>query len=166
MEEIERGMTMREKLPRIESAVPMEGSRLALRFEDGWEATVDVSGFVSGFASLAPLTDAGLFARASVEEWGSGVTWDEEGPLSIAATTLYRLAAEQSDNDARLFDSWMASNGLSASRAAESLGMTRRSIISYRTGARPIPKVVVLACRGWEAVHHAAMRRSPERHKA
>lgn len=38
-------------------------------------------------------------------------------------------------------------HGLSASPAAETLGMSRRNIISYRTASRPIPKVVKLACK-------------------
>ena len=78
------------------------------------------------------------------------MTRDDEGPLSIAATTLYRLAAEQAEEPARLFDAWMITNGLSATRAAEAVGMTRRSIISYRTGARPVPTYINLACIGWE----------------
>jgi predicted transcriptional regulator len=44
----------------------------------------------------------------------------------------------------------MMANGLSAAKAAKSLGMTRRSIINYRTGARPVPRYVALACKGWE----------------
>ena len=35
--------------------------------------------------------------------------------------------------------------------ATESLGMTRRMIAHYRIGRKPIPKVVGLACKGWEA---------------
>lgn len=138
---------MREKLPRIAEVTALDGMRLAIRFEDGWAATVDLSAFVADFVSLAALKDRVVFARAVIEEWGSGVTWDDEGPLSIAATTLYRLAAEQADDDARRFDAWMVRHGFSASRAAEALGMTRRSVISYRTGSRPVPKVVALACR-------------------
>lgn len=138
---------MREKLPRIAAVTAAEGLCLALRFDNGWATQVDLSAFVADFPVLAPLTDPTVFARAAVEEWGSGVTWDNEGPLSVAATTLYGLAAEQSGDDARRFDAWMLRHGLSASRAAAALGMTRRSIIGYRTGSRPIPKVVTLACR-------------------
>lgn len=47
----------------------------------------------------------------------------------------------------------MERNGLSLSVAAESLGMTRRMIAHYRTGSKPIPIVVGLACKGWEATH-------------
>ena len=51
------------------------------------------------------------------------------------------------------FEAWMERNGLSLSGAAESLGMTRRMIAHYRTGSKPIPKVVGLACKGWEVQH-------------
>lgn len=138
---------MREKLPRITSVRALDAMRIAVSFEDGWGAELDLAEFVAGFKSLKPLTDAALFARVAVEEWGSGLTWDDEGPLSIAATTIYRLACEQSGNPARIFDAWMMQHGLSASKAAQVLGMSRRNIINYRTATRPIPKVVQLACK-------------------
>jgi len=37
--------------------------------------------------------------------------------------------------------------------ATESRGMTRRMIAHYRTGSKPISKVVGLACKGREAEH-------------
>lgn len=138
---------MREKTPRITSATAQDGMRVALVFEDGWHACVDLAGFVAGFKSLRPLSDAALFARVAIEEWGSGLTWDDEGPLSIAATTVYRLACEQSGDAARSFDAWMMQHGFSAAKAADVLGMSRRNIINYRTATRPIPKVVQLACK-------------------
>lgn len=138
---------MREKLPRITGAKALENMRVAVCFEDGWSADVDLAGFVSGFKSLKPLTQKELFARVAVEEWGSGLTWDDEGPLSIAATTVYRLASEQSGDPARCFDAWMMQHGFSATKAADVLGMSRRNIINYRTATRAIPKVVQLACK-------------------
>jgi len=146
---------MREKLPRVSSVRALKDMRLALRFDDGWKPTVALKGLIDAFASLAPLRDTALFAQVQLEQWGSGVTWDEEGTLSIAATTLYRLAAEQSGTDAQRFDAWMMLHGLSATRAAACLGMSRRSIIHYRTGARPVPRYVALACKGWEAEQRA-----------
>lgn len=145
---------MREKLPRITSAAALDKLRLAVCFEDGWKCEVDLAGFVAGFKSLKPLNDAALFARIAVEEWGSGLTWDDEGPLSIAATTVYRLAAGQSGDAARSFDAWMMQHGFSASRAANTLGMSRRNIINYRTANRPVPKVVRLACKAVDMGAH------------
>jgi hypothetical protein len=140
-------MKMREKTPRITSVAALDAMRVAVSFEDGWNAEVDLAGFVAGFKSLKPLTNSALFAQVAVEEWGSGLTWDNEGPLSIAATTVYRLACEQAGDPARSFDAWMMQHGFSASKAADVLGMSRRNIINYRTAARPIPKVVQLACK-------------------
>ncbi len=138
---------MREKLPRITSVRALDAMRVAVSFEDGWSAELDLAEFVAAFKTLKPLADAALFARVAVEEWGSGLTWDDEGPLSIAATTIYRLACEQSGNPARSFDAWMMQHGFSANKAAQVLGMSRRNIINYRTATRPIPKVVQLACK-------------------
>jgi hypothetical protein len=44
------------------------------------------------------------------------------------------------------------------SAAAQALHLTRRTIIYYSTGAKPIPAYIGLACKGWEAGHrtHAA----------
>lgn len=145
---------MREKLPRITSAEALKKMRVAVQFEDGWNADVDLSAFVAGFKSLKPLTSTALFARVAVEEWGSGLTWDDEGPLSIAATTVYRLACEQAGDAARSFDAWMMQHGFSAAKAADVLGMSRRNIINYRTATRPIPKVVQLACKAVDLGAH------------
>ena len=75
---------------------------------------VSLGDFIEVFPVLAPLGGRTLFRKTKVEEWGSGVTRDDEGPLSIAATTLYRLAAEKSEEPARRFDTWMMTNGFSA----------------------------------------------------
>lgn len=145
---------MREKKPRITSATAQGGMLVAVVFEDSWCANVDLAGFVAGFKSLQPLTDGALFARVAVEEWGSGLTWDAEGPLSIAATTVYRLATEQAGEPARSFDAWMMQHGFSAAKAADVLGMSRRNIINYRTATRPVPKVVQLACKAVDLGAH------------
>ncbi len=144
---------MRQKLPRISNVKALDGMRLVVEFADGWISEVDLNKFITDFKSLKPLTQPEVFARAALEEWGSGLTWDGEGALSIAATTIYRLASEQSGDAARSFDAWMMQHGFSATKAAEVLGMSRRNIINYRTATRPVPKVVLLACKGWELEH-------------
>ncbi len=65
---------------------------------------------------------------------------------------LYELSRRQAGlPTASEFDKWMQRNSLSLAKAAETLGRTRRMIAHYRTGSRPNPKVVGLACKGWEA---------------
>jgi hypothetical protein len=46
----------------------------------------------------------------------------------------------------------MQRNHLSLTAAAQALGLTRRAIVYYHGGHRPIPKLVGLACKGWEAI--------------
>jgi hypothetical protein len=41
--------------------------------------------------------------------------------------------------------------GLSLSDAAEALGLSRRQVAYYASGERPVPRTVLLACKGWEA---------------
>lgn len=48
----------------------------------------------------------------------------------------------------------MARNGMSLTSASESLGLSRRAVSQYSSGARPIPKVVGLALRGIERDSH------------
>lgn len=96
--------------------------------------------------------DPAFFAQMTVEAWGGhGLDWPDG--LSLGADRLYELCREQAGlPTARAFDAWMQRNRLSLSGAAQALGMTRRSITHYRTGSRPIPRTVALACRGWEAL--------------
>lgn len=55
---------------------------------------------------------------------------------------------------AAAFARWMDDNKLSLNTAADALGMTRRMMAHYRTGSRPVPRYIALACKGWEAEHH------------
>jgi len=75
----------------------------------------------------------------------------------MGADRLYQLCREQAGLFSPAdFDGWMLKNQLSLSSAAEALGMTRRMIAHYRSGSRPIPKTVQLACIGWESLRKAA----------
>lgn len=99
------------------------------------------------------LNDPALFGQLQVDDWGGGLNWPEG--LDLGADTLYELCRRQAGlPTASEFDAWMKRNGLSLQTAADSLGMTRRMIAHYRTGSRAIPRVVGLACKGWEAEHH------------
>ena len=96
-----------------------------------------------------------MFSKVAVEEWGHGLDWSSG--LDIGADRLYQLCREQAGLFSPVaFDGWIKNNRLSLSTAAEALGMTRRMIAHYRSGSRPIPKTVHLACIGWEALKKAA----------
>ena len=50
----------------------------------------------------------------------------------------------------------MARNELNQERAAASIGISRRMLNYYLSGAKPIPLTVWLACVGWEAQNRQA----------
>jgi len=95
------------------------------------------------------------FDQVQVDEWGHGVEWP--GDIGIPVSALYRLAKEQAGTawPVEHFNRWMRANELSAAAAAKALGLTRRTIIYYHTGAKPIPLTVGLACLGWETQQRA-----------
>jgi hypothetical protein len=36
-------------------------------------------------------------------------------------------------------------------RAAEALGLSRRMVVYYSNAQKPVPRPILLACKGWEA---------------
>ena len=123
---------------------------LEIDWSSGETLGVDVSRLVSRFKFYAPLKDSAVFATAKADEWGHAVSWS--GNIDMGADALYELARTQAGEwGPEAFNAWMERNGLSLNAAADALDMTRRMIAHYRTGSRPIPRVVALACEGWEA---------------
>lgn len=114
--------------------------------------TVDLSALTK--PPFDALRDPKFFKRMARDDWGHGLNWPKG--LDLGADTLYELCREQAGlPTASEFEHWMQRNGLSLTTAAETLGMTRRMIAHYRTGSRPIPKIVGLACKGWETEIHS-----------
>lgn len=139
------------KTPAIASVLALPDSRkIQVTWRDGRESLIDLAGFLAGFAVFAPLDDGDCFARVAVGEYGREIVWG--GDMAIAGRTLYRLATEQHPDatPADRFGAWMMRNGLSATTAATVLGIGRRTVIYYRTGQKPIPRLVELACMGVE----------------
>jgi hypothetical protein len=98
---------------------------------------------------LATLAEPELFSRASLDARGGYVIWTEDN-LEMTADNLRHLAIEQAGGigHERLWN-WMHENALTQARAAEAIGISRRMLNYYLSGARPIPKTVWLACLGW-----------------
>lgn len=141
-----------KKPPNILSASVVGAATVELAWSTGETLCVDLADLPARNAAFSPLSDPAFFARMVADEWGHGIGWP--GGLALGADRLYELGREQAGlPTASAFEAWMQRNGLSLASAAESLGMTRRMIAHYRTGSKPIPKVVGLACKGWEAQH-------------
>ena len=118
---------------------------------DGKTLTIDATAII-GSSGYEPLIAPDQFAAVVVSDWGHGIDWPGiDRGFSIAA--LIRLAREQSGTafPTADFNTWMKRNGLTLTTAAQALGLSRRTIIYYNTGQKPIPIYIGLACEGWEA---------------
>jgi hypothetical protein len=123
---------------------------LEISWSTGEALAVDVSEQVRRFKVLAPLSDPEFFSRAHVGLWGHSVAWTDDADLG--ADLLYELGRSQAGLPTPgEFDRWIVANGLSLTKAAETLGLSRRMVAHYRSGSKPIPRIVGLACKGWEA---------------
>jgi len=129
---------------------------LRLTFGDGTIMPVDLTETISRIPALAPLKDATFFAQADIDEWGLTVVWPQ-GELDLSGDNLRAEAVEQGGgySHERIWN-WMHRNGLSLDSAAESLGISRRMLAYYRSGQKPVPRHIWLACVGWEAERHKA----------
>lgn len=127
---------------------------LVVTWKDGSVEEVDLSAILAGSRALAPLRDPDLFRRARVGEWGWSVAWTDD--LDLSSQQLWRWAGEQNGDfmPADDFRAWMEHNGLSLSKAAEALGISRRMVAYYASGERPIPKTIRLATVGFDALKH------------
>ena len=148
------GVTLMKR-PRLNAVEALAGFRLRLTFINGSIFTVSLADEFDSFPGLAPLRDPQSFAQAVIIP---GEGWTVEWPdldIQIGADTLWLDAQAQnaSDENTRFFAGWRAKYGMSLKQAADALGMTARTISAYSTGARPVPRYIVLACKGWDATH-------------
>ncbi|MBS0577343.1 MAG: DUF2442 domain-containing protein [Proteobacteria bacterium] len=134
----------------VTAARALPDMRLALTFADGFEATVSLKQW-SRRKPLRALADAAVFRRARVDARGGYVVWIADD-LELAADNLRNLAVEQAGGigHERLWN-WMDRNALTQERAAAAIGISRRMLNYYLSGAKPIPLTVWLACLGWES---------------
>jgi hypothetical protein len=123
---------------------------LSVSFADGETFHVDLRPMIKAYPSMQMLCDPSLFNQARIDARGGYVVWIDDD-LELAADNLRNTAIEQSGGigHERLWV-WMDKHGLTQERAALALGVSRRMLNYYLSGAKPIPKTVWLACLGWE----------------
>ena len=132
-------------------------SRLQLHFADGAALAVDVAPLIRRHPALAALAQPAQFAQARLGEWGGSVVWGEGDAMELAADNLRARAIEQAGGYSHeLIWNWMARHQLTLDAAALALGLSRRMLAYYRSGAKPVPRTVALACLGWEAEQRLA----------
>ena len=126
--------------------------RLRLTYADDQAYEVELGDFIRKSKSLAALKDEKLFLKAKKGFAGRSVDWIED-ELDIGSDNLRNMAVEQAGGigHERIW-TWLHETGLTLEQAAEALGISRRMLIYYRDGEKPIPRSIWLACLGWLAV--------------
>lgn len=129
---------------------------LSLRFADGAEFELDLSRTIARYPALAALADAKLFATAKADARGGYVVWAADD-LEMASDNLRALAVDQAGAISHEWLlNWMDRHSMTLDAGAEALGLSRRMVAYYRSGAKPVPRTVWLACLGWEAQQRKA----------
>lgn len=143
---------MKKQAARLESVTPGPGMTLSATFSDGRVLNIDMSDVAHRLEAFAALEDPTEFATAKVADFGWTLEWD--CGASLDSDRLIELALEQAGMTENVyFRRWQDANGLSLTDAANAIGLTRRTVSQYRTGARPVPRIVGLACKGWDLEH-------------
>jgi len=136
----------------LTAVLALPDSRLRLSYADGQDFEVDLGQWIETTPVLHALKDATLFAQARVGFAGRTVEWVAD-EIDLGADNLRNLAIEQAGGigHERIWN-WLHKTGLTLEQAAKALGISRRMLIYYRDGEKPIPRSIWLACLGWEAV--------------
>jgi hypothetical protein len=144
-------------LARISGIKTLSGFRLVVTWAEGARLgridEVDLSPMIKGYKVYRPLREnPEKFLTARLIEDGDAVAWDG---MEMSADAIESMAEEMmSPQD---FSVFLARNKLTQEAAAALLGRSRRQIASYATTG-PIPRVIALACYGFEARRQHSMQ--------
>ena len=123
---------------------------ITLTWDDGTNAKVDLAAVVAARKALAALADPGAFARARLSDDGWSVEWPPG--IDFGAPQLRRWADEQAGKamPPAKFRAWIEHHHFTLDRAAEALGLSRRTVAYYLSGEQPVPRTVMLATVGYD----------------
>lgn len=148
-------------LPRIADAVCYGDKSLAVTWAEGARAgqvdVIDLEPIIKTYKIFRPLRkDRALFDTVHLIDDGDAIAWGDGRDLELSAETLEELAEE--NMTPKDFVEFMKRHALTEEGIAAVLGYSRRQIGYFKTTG-PIPRVVALACKGYDAEH-------PEHNKA
>lgn len=134
-------------------------SGLELRYADGAVLRVDLEPVIQAHPALQRLHQPQVFAQVAIGGGGGSVVWAGDDELELAADNLRARGVEQAGGASHeLLWNWMARNALTLDAAAKALGISRRMLAYYRSGEKPVPRTVALACLGWETEQQTVAR--------
>ncbi len=124
---------------------------LDLTWDDGHEASVDLSGIIASHKALRSIKPAKAFAQARLSKDRWSVEWPND--IDFGAVQLRRWSDEQSGKVMPVtdFQAWVKAHRMTLDTAAQALGLSRRMVAYYLSGEKPIPRTVMLATKGWTA---------------
>lgn len=139
------------ELARMAAVEPLPPFTLRVAWAEGRRAgredLVDLRPVIYSYKIFKPLRDEALFTSGHMADDGDAVAWDGDD-LAMSADMIQSLAEQaMTPKDFSLF---LAKNKLTQEAAAAVLGRSRRQIANYAS-VGPIPRVVALACYGFEA---------------
>ena len=146
-------MSSGDKMRTIVTVKVKSSATLALTWSDGTRADLDLNEMLRD-KRLRALRESSEFSRVHIGEWGHSLEWPSGVELGADSLWLETLSAS-GHGDARAFVEWRLRHGLSLAKAADALGLSRRMVAYYSNGEKPIPKSILLACKGWEVSHAA-----------
>jgi len=119
-------MSFGDKTLTLANVQPIGPLSVQLRWSDGTLADIDL-GAVLESSAFAPLHDPDEFAKVQIGDWGHSLVWSS-GPELGAETLWLETLSATGRSDTRAFLDWRLRNGLSLSKAADALGISRRMV--------------------------------------
>lgn len=140
-------------MPRLGGVRSINGGSVRVNWlqgrREGRTETVDLSPLIDNFKIYEPLRrNKDLFATAHLIDNGNAIAWGDDDAIDMAATSIERLAEEAMSADD--FAAFMERNCFTHQGAASALGRSRRQI-EYYLSTGLIPRIIALACFGYEA---------------
>jgi hypothetical protein len=144
-------------LPRIAKIWVCGKLCLEVLWADGVRAgkteEVDLSPAINSYKFYRPLrNNEKLFKTVHLIDEGNAVAWGSDD-IDMSAETIETLAQETMSSED--FAAFIARNKLTQAAAAIVLGRSRRQI-AYYLNPGPVPRVIALACHGFEALRNRA----------
>lgn len=141
---------------RMDSLMNNGAGGLVVTFGDGQHLLVDLREAFGSSKILRPVLQKDLFRKAKITNMGRTLKWPGSEDYEVSSDQVRAWGVDQAGGFSHArFIEWMFNNEHTLASAAVALGLSRRMVAYYREGAKPIPRTVALACKGWEALQAA-----------